>query len=177
MPRPEKVKVVEEFALLMEKSQAVYVADYQGLDVGQISQLRSAFRAEGVMMRVAKNTLVKRAMESAGASELAAVLSGPSAFVFGFDDPVVPARIIREFKKKAKVRKPAVRGFIMDGEFLPGEQFEAISELPGKDELVARVVGSIQAPLSELVYTFSGILRELVGTVDALADKRKTEAG
>jgi large subunit ribosomal protein L10 len=177
MARPEKVKVVEEFTEFMDSSQAVYVADYQGLDVGQISELRAAFRAEGVKMRVAKNTLVRRAMEASGAAELASVLSGPNAFVFGFDDPVVPARIIREFKKKAKVEKPAVRGFIMDGQFLPGEEFDAISELPGKDELVARVVGSIQAPLSELVYTFSGILRELVGTVEALADKRKAEAG
>jgi large subunit ribosomal protein L10 len=177
MARPEKEKVVEEFTAFMETSQAVYVADYQGLNVAQISELRAAFRAEGVKMRVAKNTLVKRAMEKAGASELAAVLSGPNAFVFGFDDPVVPARIIREFKKKAKAQKPHVRGFIMDGEFLPGERFEAISELPGRDELIARIVGSIRAPLSELVYTFSGILRELVGTVDALSDKRKAEEG
>lgn len=173
MARPEKEQVVEEFSGYLENSQSVYVADYQGLNVSQISELRSAFRAEGIRMRVAKNTLVKRALEARGLADLAATLSGPNAFVFGYDDPVVPARIIREFKKKARTEKPVVRGFVIDGAFLPGERFEAVSELPSKHELVARVVGSIQAPLSNFVFTLNGILRELVGTLDAVAESRR----
>lgn len=175
MLRPEKEQVVSEFDEILQRAQAVYVADYQGLTVLQINELRTAFRQEGVKMRVAKNSLVKRAMESAGHKELADTVTGPNAFVFGFDDPVVPARIMREFKKKLKLEKPEIRGFIMDGEFLPGTQFEEIAALPGKQELIAQVVGSISAPLSGLVYTFSGILRELVGTITALAEKRQAE--
>ena len=172
MARPEKEKLVQEFSEYLERSQCVYVADYQGLNVSQISELRAALRAEGIKMRVAKNTLVKRALEQKGLSELAGTLSGPNAFVFGFDDPVVPARIIREFKKKSRAEKPVVRGFVLDGTFMPAQSFDAVSELPGKQELLARVVGSIQAPLSELVFTLNGILRELVGTLDALAESR-----
>jgi large subunit ribosomal protein L10 len=138
MARLEKEKLVAEFTDYVTRSQAVYVADYQGLNVKQISELRSALKAEGVKMRVAKNSLVKRALEARGYTDLAGTLSGPNAFVFGFDDPVVPARIIREFKKKSKAEKPVVRGFVLDGAFMPAAQFEAVSELPGKGELVAR---------------------------------------
>lgn len=173
MAHPDKEKVVLEFDQYIERSQAVYVADYQGLNVSQISELRAQLRAEGIKMRVAKNTLVKRALEARGFSELAQTLSGPNAFVFGFDDPVVPARIIRDFKKKAKTEKPVVRGFVVDGAFMPAGRFEAVADLPRKDELVARVVGSIQAPLSNFVFTLHGIVREFVGTLDALAEARK----
>jgi len=175
MLRPEKEEIVAEFDEILKSAQSIYVADYQGLTVLQINELRTAFRKEGVKMRVAKNSLVRRAMESAGQKELADTITGPNAFVFGYDDPVVPARIMREFKKKLKLEKPAVRGFVMDGEFLQSDQFDEIAALPGKQELIAMVVGSISAPLSGLVYTFSGILRELVGTVTAIAEKREAE--
>lgn len=173
MARPEKVAIVEEFKGHLEKAQGVYVADYKGLDVEQVTELRAAFRAENVVMRVAKNTLVKRAMKEAGFDELSETLVGPNAFVFGFDDPVVPARIMKEFKQKGRLQKPEIVGFLLDGDFMSGDRFAEVADLPGKQDLVARVVGSIQAPLSGLVYTCNGILRELVGTLDALADQKK----
>ena len=83
--------------------------------------------------------------------------------------------IIREFQKKARVDKPAVRGFVLDGEYMPGEKFDEIASLPGKAQLVAMVVGSVQAPLANMVFTLQGILRELVGTVQAVADQREGE--
>lgn len=175
MARPEKEAVVLEFDETIGRSKSVYVADYQGLNVSQISELRAQLRAEGIQMRVAKNTLVKRALVARGHADLAETLSGPNAFVFGFDDPVAPARIIRDFKKKAKTEKPVVRGFVVDGEFLPASRFDAVSDLPRKDELVARVVGSIQAPLSNFVFTLHGIIREFVGTVDAVAEARRAK--
>lgn len=176
MARPEKVAVIDEFKGHLEKAQGVYVADYQGLNVEQVTQLRAAMRAENVKMRVAKNTLVKRAMKESGYEELSELLTGPNAFVFGFDDPVVPARIIKEFKQKGRLQKPEVVGFVMDGTFMPGERFGEVADLPGKQELIAKVVGSIQAPLSSLVFTFHGILREFVGTLDALAEQKKSAA-
>jgi len=175
MARPEKEQVVAEFDEYIGRSQSVYVADYQGLNVSQISELRAQLRVHGIKMRVAKNSLVKRALEARGFGELAATLSGPNAFVFGFDDPVVPARILRDFKKKAKTEKPVVRGFVVDGTFMPAARFDAVSDLPRKDELVARVVGSIQAPLSNFVFTLHGIIREFIGTVDALAEARRAK--
>ena len=176
MARPEKIALVDEFKGHLERAQGVYVADYQGLNVEQVTELRAAMRAENVMMRVAKNTLVKRAMKESGFDELGDLLVGPNAFVFGFDDPVVPARIMQEFKKKGRLKKPEVVGFVLDGTFMTGDRFAEVADLPGKSDLVAMVVGSIQAPLSGLVYTCNGILRELVGTLDALADQKKAAA-
>jgi large subunit ribosomal protein L10 len=176
MARPEKESVVREFEADFRAATSVYVADYQGLTVEQISELRRAMRAEKVRMRVAKNTLVKRAARAAGYDELCSALTGPNAFIFGFDDPVVPARIIREFKRKSKLEKPAVGGFVLDGRVMPGARFEDVAGLPSRQELVARVVGSVQAPLSNFVFTLNGILRELVGTVEAVADKKKASA-
>lgn len=176
MARPEKVNLVNEFKEHLDKAQGVYVADYQGLNVEQITELRAAMRAEQVLFRVAKNTLVRRAMKESGFDELSDVLNGPNAFVFGFDDPVVPARIMKEFRQKGRLDKPAVRGFVLDGNFLPAERFAEVADLPSKNELIAKVVGSIQAPLASLVFTFNGILREFVGTIDALAKQREGAA-
>lgn len=173
MARPEKEAVVRDFEADFQAATGVYVADYQGMTVEQISQLRRAMRAEKIKIRVAKNTLVRRAAKAAGYDALSDVLVGPNAFIFGFDDPVAPARIIREFKKKSKLEKPAVGGFILDGHVLPGDRFEAVAALPSKQELVAQVVGSVQAPLTNFVYTLQGILREFVGTVTAIADQKK----
>jgi large subunit ribosomal protein L10 len=172
MARPEKEALVAEFKQYFDDAQSVYVADYQGLNVGLISELRARFRAEGVKIRVAKNTLVRRAMEAAGQKDLSEILTGPNAFIFGYDDPVVPARIIREFKKKARVNKPEVRGFVIEGQYIPGDQFDRYADIPSKTELVARLVGSVQSPLANLVFTMQAILREFVGTVAALGDAR-----
>lgn len=176
MARPEKESVVREFEADFQAATGVYVADYQGMTVEQISELRAAMRAERVKMRVAKNTLVKRAAQSTGYDALSGMLSGPNAFIFGFEDPVAPARIIREFKKKAKLEKPAVGGFVLDGKVLPGEQFETVAALPSKQELVAQVVGSVQAPLANFVFTLQAILREFVGTVAAIAEQKEESA-
>ena len=173
MARPEKEAVVAEFQEQIESAAGVYVADYQGLNVEQISELRAAMRAENVKMRVAKNTLVRIAARRAGQDELSDILTGPNAFIFGFDDPVVPARIIREFKRKARVEKPVVGGFLIEGKFMPAERFDEVADLPAKAALVGRVVGSIQSPLSSLVFTLQGILRELVGTVEAVRDQKQ----
>jgi len=176
MARPEKESVVRDFEADFKAATSVYVADYQGMTVEQISELRRAMRAERIKMRVAKNTLVRRAAQASGFEALSSVLVGPNAFIFGFDDPVAPARVIREFKRKSKLEKPAVGGFILDGNVLPADQFDAVASLPSKQELVARVVGSVQAPLANFVFTLQGILREFVGTVTAIADQ-KQEAG
>jgi len=176
MARPEKESVVREFEADFQAATGVYVADYQGMTVEQISELRAAMRAERVKIRVAKNTLVRRAARAAGYDKLPDVLNGPNAFIFGFDDPVAPARIIRDFKKKFKLEKPAVGGFILDGNVLPGEQFEAVASLPSKQELVANVVGSVQAPLVNFVFTLQAILREFVGTVTAIAEQKEESA-
>ena len=172
MARPEKEAVVSEFRGHLNKAQSVYVADYKGLTVEQITELRSAMRKQKVVFRVAKNTLVKRALREAGQEELSNVLVGPNAFIFSFDDPVAPARVIKEFKTKAKLEKPDVRGFALEGKFFSAKEFTKVADLPGKKELVAKVVGSIQAPLANFVFTLNGILREFVGTVDAIAQKK-----
>jgi large subunit ribosomal protein L10 len=176
MARPEKESVVREFEADFQAATAVYVADYKGMTVEQISELRAAMRAERVKIKVAKNTLVRRAARAAGYDKLSDVLNGPNAFIFGFDDPVAPARIIRDFKKKSKLEKPAIGGFILDGNVLPGAQFEAVASLPSKQELVAKVVGSVQAPLANFVFTLQAILREFVGTVTAIAEKKEEPA-
>jgi large subunit ribosomal protein L10 len=176
MARPEKEAVVNEFRGHLSKAQGVYVADYKGLNVEQVTELRAAMRKQKIVFRVAKNTLVKRALREAGQEELSNVLVGPNAFIFGFDDPVAPARVIKEFKTKAKLEKPAVRGFALEGKFFSDNDFAKVADLPGKKELVARVVGSIQAPLANFVFTLNGIIREFVGTVDAIAEQKKGAA-
>lgn len=174
MPRPEKVQVVEEMAGHFGETGNIFVADYAGLSVADVTELRSQLRKAGVSMRVAKNTLLRLAAKQAGRPELVDHFTGPTAVAYGGGDPVATAKILHEFY--TRLERPKVRMFMVEAKSYEARDLKAVAALPPREVLLAQVVAAVEAPISGLVYTLQAILRELVGTVDAIARKRD-EAG
>ncbi len=168
-PRPEKATVVEELAERFLASPSFFLTDFSGLTVEGATTLRKNLRESKVNYRVAKNTLIQIAAQKAKVSGLESYLAGPTGIAFALDDPIAVAKILSDFIKKNE--KPKVKVFFLDGKLFLGAELGKIAALPGKKELLAKVVGCIQTPLSILVGTLDGVLRNFVLTIDALAKK------
>ncbi|MDR0854657.1 MAG: 50S ribosomal protein L10 [Clostridiales Family XIII bacterium] len=150
-----KQTVIDEIAEKMEKASSVVVIDYLGTTVEQATAMRNKLRDGGVDYKVYKNTLVKRAIDGKEFGELAQVLDGPSAFAFGFDDVTAPARILNGVIKDYK--KMEFKAGIIEGQFYDAEGIKQIADIPSRDELIAKFLGSIQSPIGKLVRTFAAI--------------------
>ncbi|MFQ5602839.1 MAG: 50S ribosomal protein L10 [bacterium] len=173
MPRVEKIAIVEEIAKKIDESKSVYLTDFTGLNVEEISELRRAFRGASVQYQVVKNTLARLSVKSLGRDDLLEYLDGPTAMAFSQDDPAAPARVLRDFAKGKD--KPKIKAFIFDGELLGAERLNEIANLPSREALLSQVVGGLKAPLSNLVYSLNGLLNKLVNVLDAVK-KQKEES-
>ncbi len=174
-PRPEKVAEVEALEQSLRSSTIVIVTDYRGLSVAEIRTLRSRLREASVEYRVAKNTLLSRAAEQAGVKGLGPFLNGPTAVVFGKDNPGLPARVLQEFIRQ--FRKLAIRGGVVDGQALDAAAVQALATLPTRVELLSLVAGMVQAPLRGLVTVLTGPQRALVTALDAVRKQREAREG
>lgn len=158
-----KVAVVADIKEKFEKAQSVIVIDYKGINVEQDTALRVKFREAGVEYCVLKNTLVKRAANELGIHGLDEHLEGPSAFAFGMNDPVSPAKVIHEFVDKNKLEILSVKVGLMGEEVMDQKAVKALSELPSREVLLARLVGTLNASISKLVYVLEAIRKKQAG--------------
>lgn len=169
MLRPEKEELVKKLKERMESSTSVLLSDYAGLTVEQMNKLRRTLRENQVRYQIAKNTLLKLAADSIGGGfdNLADYWKGPTAVAFSSGEPTVPARLLFEFAKENE--KPVFKVGLVDGVVYDSAQLETLAKLPSKDVLLGRIVGAVTSPLTSLVGTLDGVMREFVGTVDAIA--------
>jgi large subunit ribosomal protein L10 len=175
MPRPEKMQLVVEVTEQFRAAGSVFVTDYAGLTVGDMTDLRKQLRAAGVKYRVVKNTLLRRAASEAGLDDLVDHFKGPTAVAFGPADPVAAAKVFSEFV--TRLEKPKVRRFVVDKQPFTPAELRALASLPSRDVLLAQVVGAVQGPIAGFIGTLDAIMRELVGTVDAVAKQKGESAG
>lgn len=174
MPTQAKIDKVAELREQVERSAGIYLAEYKGLNVKDVSLLRNSVRKVGAEMFVAKNRLLKLAVEGTPAEGLVEYLKGPNAVFFCADDPVTPAKTISEFARTHEV--VTWKGGCVDGTIVDAEGMAKVANLPTKQELLASVVGGISAPVSGLVFTLSGLVSDLVFTLESVADKKKGAA-
>ena len=172
MRRPEKVEIVAEIKDSIQNSKITVLAHYIGINVAQVTELRSKFRKQGVRFKVYKNTLARVALGELGLAEAGQFVEGPTAWAFS-DDPVAPTKILKEFAKGVKV--VGMNGGIFNGEVVSKEQLEALAELPSRDELLARVAGTLAAPLRNLVTTLNAVPRNLVCVLDQVRKQREEQ--
>ena len=170
-PRPEKVAEVQDLEQQLRNSAVVILTDYRGLTVSEIGALRAKLREASLEYRVAKNTLLTRAAEQAGVGGLEPYLVGPTAVVFGRDDPGAPARILQEFIRQ--YRKLGIKGGVVEGQALGPDGIQTLATLPTKLELVAKLLGTMQGPLRGLVTVLTGPQRALVTVLDAVRKQRE----
>ncbi|WP_459765290.1 50S ribosomal protein L10 [Alkaliphilus crotonatoxidans] len=157
-----KKEVVAEITEKFEKSTAAVLVDYRGLKVEEVTELRKQFREAGVEYKVYKNTLMRRAAKEAGFAELEEKLVGPNAIAFSYDDPVAPARIIDNFIKDHKNLE--LKFGVVEGAFYDEAQMQALAKVPSKEVLIAKLLGSLKAPVSNFAYL-----------IKALAEKKEAE--
>ncbi|WP_099191113.1 50S ribosomal protein L10 [Tepidibacter mesophilus] len=157
-----KGQVVSEIAEKLEKSSSTVIVDYRGLTVEEVTELRKKFREADVEYKVYKNTLVRRAAKQVGISELNdESLVGPNAIAFGYEDPVAPARVISEFMKNHP--KLELKMGIVEGEFYGKEQIEEFSKIPSREVLIAKLLGSLKAPVSNFAYLVDALIKKQEG--------------
>ncbi len=174
MPNPDKINEVNELKELLSSHNIQIITDHSGLSVTEISELRRELKEGGAVMRVAKNRLINIARAEADLIPIEETLTGPSSLVLAVDDPVNPAKTLKSFYDKTN--KPKVKAILIDNKLLNLAKFEELASLPGLDELRAKVVSRLAAPLTGLVFTCSGLLRGLAVTLKAIADKRTAQA-
>ena len=168
-----KQPIVQEISENIKDAQSVVVVDYRGLTVAEDTQLRKALREAGISYKVYKNTLVSRAVEGTEFESLRESLEGPSAFAISKDDATAPARILAKFAKTAPALE--IKAGVVEGNFYDAEGMKAISDIPSRDELVSRLLGSLQSPITN----FARVLKQIAekdGSVEEAAPAEEAPA-
>lgn len=153
--RQIKEAKVAEIKERMEKAEGIVLADYQGLTVEEATELRKQLREAGVEFKVYKNTLSVIAAKELGYEGLVDLFKGPISVAFGYDDPTAPARILNTFAKDHK--KLELIGGMVQGEVYDVDKIKQLAEIPPKEVLIAKLLGSFKAPLSNLAYLLNAI--------------------
>jgi len=174
MNRSEKDAVIQKVAEKVLRARGVYLTDFSSLTVAEETELRREFRKSGIEYTVLKNTLARKALERAtGFDRIYDKLVGPTSMAFGYDDAIAPAKIIKKFSDKTGKLKLKVA--VVEKEIFEGDRLDALATLPSKYELIAGIVGSLQAPAAGIAGAVNAVLRDLVSVIDQIS-KRKQAA-
>jgi large subunit ribosomal protein L10 len=165
----QKQALVSEVSGQLQGAQAVIVAEYRGLNVESVTQLRAKARKSGLYLRVLKNTLARRAVQGTPFEKLAAEMSGP--LMYGISrDPVGGAKVMSEFAKDNELF--VIRAGAMPGSLMSAKDVKALAQLPSREELLANLMGTLQAPVAKLVRTMNEVPARFVRTLAALRDQK-----
>jgi len=170
-----KVETVEELARKLGNAKGVVLADFTGLNVENITQLRRNCRASETEFVVVKNTLARLAVKEAGLDGLEAYLQGPTGWAITRADSVTPAKVLSDFAKEHKL--PKIKGGYIDGNALSPDQVERIAELPTKPVLIAQILGLIQSPVQGLAGGLHAVMTGLAIAVEEIRKQKETGGG
>ena len=175
MQKADKEKVVTDLTEKLRGAETMIVADYRGLTMPQIDALRTRLIENGAKFTVVKNTLTRRAAEAAGADALLALLEGPSAiaFVEADGDAVAVAKALADSARDTKVLE--IRGGVMQGRVITGDDVDALAKLPPLDVLRGQVIGAIIAPLNAIAGLINAPLQNLYGLIDARIEQLQAQ--
>jgi len=169
----QKQAVVAEVAAKLAGAQAVIVAEYRGLDVGRVTQLRAKARKSGLYLRVLKNTLARRAVKGTPFESLSDQMVGPLMYGIA-TDPVAGAKVLSEFARENE--RFVIRGGAMPGSRMSDKDVKALALLPSREQLLARLVGTLQAPVAKLVRTMNEVPARFARTLAAYRDSKEKAA-
>jgi large subunit ribosomal protein L10 len=176
MKRTEKETFVESFRDRLSRAPVIYLTDFTGLDVKSMTKLRQSLRSVGAEYLVAKNRLVRRALEADGSfPDLGDALAGPTGVVFGFDGPVTAAKAVSEFAKQHQDR-PVFKLGVLENQIIEPAQIDRLAKLPPREQLLAELAGVMQAPLAAFASALGAKLQEMAGLLDALRSEREQDS-
>ncbi len=155
------------------RSKVAVVSDYRGLSVKELTDLRRKIQDAGGELTVAKNTLIRRAInDTEGMPAIDDILQGPTALMVGYEDPVAPVKAMIDFLKENK-KKQEIRGGIINGRAVEPDELEKIAKLPSREEMIAKLMGSMQSPAQGVAITMSGVARNLVYVLEAVRAQKE----
>jgi len=165
-----KKAVVAEISAQVAKAKSIVVAEYRGLEVGRMTELRAKARKSGVYLRVLKNTLARRAVEGTPFAGLSQHLTGP--LVYGISaDPIAGAKVLNEFAKANE--KLVIRAGAMENAVISAKEVTALATMPSREELLAKLLGTMQAPIAKFARTLNEVPARFVRTLAAVRDKQQ----
>jgi len=171
LDKNNKQQLVAELTEKMAAAKAAYLTDYRGINVEEANTLRGELLKTGVEYRVVKNTLLKLAIKGTDNECLGEHLSGPTSLTIVNDDPVASAKVLSDFAKKVNAFE--LKGGVLDGTFLSVDDVMALADLPSREVLLAKMLGSINAPVSNFVGVLAAVNRSLVQVLAAVRDQKE----
>lgn len=167
----KKREIVEDLVGRFKRANGYYLVDFSGMTVAAAIRFRRSLKKEGLEYRIAKNTLIKRALEQTGGTPIPdSKFFGASGVVFAFDDVTAPAKIIQEIFEKAG--KPSLKAAVLEGNYYDGKDLKLIASLPSKPQIISGIIGSIHAPISGIVGSINAVMRDLAQIIEEVAKKQ-----
>lgn len=175
MPTPAKEQTIEELNDVFSRAKSALLAHYHGMSAADMAALRVHLRERSVDFRVVKNTLARKAAANTQLEVLGADFKGPVSLLVSFDDAVAPAKALSDYAKSGAEKNPVVVAGIVEGQKVTPEEVKALADLPSKEVLLSQMLSVMNGPTTNFVGVFSALLRKLVGTLDAIKDKKAQE--
>jgi len=166
-----KKEKIAHYKSQFEKAKVAVVADYRGLSVEEITELRRGLQAQSADLTVTKNTLCKVAAKDTNFEAISDLMQGPTAIAFGFGDEVAAAKVLSKFIKENK--KGEILGAVLEGKTLNADEAKKLASMPSREELYAKILGSINSPVSGIVYSVNGVMAALTRAVAAVRDQKQ----
>ena len=170
MPSKKNIEQYENLSDKFSRAKAVYFTEYHGLKVSEITRLRNMFFKSDVEYLVAKNTLLRKVADERKIDGLGDVLKGSTAIAISYNEPISPAKVIKDFVKENDL--PNVKGILFNGVILPGEDFKRLADMPSKDEMLAQLALMLKSPMQKFVSTISSPMQKALGVLNNLKEKK-----
>ena len=166
-----KSEKIDAIKAKVEKAQVAVLTEYKGYTVEEITNLRRELQKQGGDYMVTKNTLAKIAVKGTEYEVISDLLKGPTAIAFGYEDQVSPAKVVSEFIKKSK--KGEILGAVLEGKLLSADEAKALANMPSKDELFAKMLGSINSPATGITLGINAVMSSLTRAMAAVRDQKE----
>jgi large subunit ribosomal protein L10 len=174
MLKAEKEKTVSELKEKLSGTRSLFLTDFRGLNVEEMSKLRRDLKKGGAEYKITKNTLIRMAAQHSEFEVIVDYLKGPTGLVFSYQDPVSPAKVLYEIHQK--IEKPKIKAIWMEGRLLDENYLKRLATLPPREVILVKVISGLNAPLSNFVGTLQGMLRNLVGVIEAIKETKSKAA-
>ena len=172
-PNTQKIESVEELNQLFQQAKGLYLADFTGLNVEEVNELRRHFHKQQIVYKVVKNTLIRHACETSGYQALIPHLEGPTALAVSTHDPVLPVKLISDFTKGKEKQAPVIKAGMLEGSYITTADVEKIRNIPSREVLLGQILSVLQGPLVGVVSTLNEIVRSFLAVLEAIIQKKQ----